>query len=290
MNTYKLVADSGSTKTAWALVNESTSEVVNIRTKGFNPYFHSSEFISAEIAKEFSKANLNFLEIVEIFYYGAGCSSPDKNRIVETALRDLFPNAAITIGHDLVGAARACLGNEDGIACIIGTGSNSCVWEDGQVVDNIPSHGYVFGDEGSGALLGIQLAKLYLQNELSEEIKMAFEKRFGFKENDILNATYKKKDPNVFLAQFASFYEEFPSDPVFKKILIQNFRSFFVTRITPYNSKFRNLGFVGSISHHYEEALKEVAQEFGYKINRICKCPIDELIKFHGKEVKVITE
>ncbi len=283
MSTFSIVADSGSTKTDWAIIDADSNIVEKVRTKGFNPYFHSVDFIQNEVSKVFKGVGVESHNIGVVHYYGAGCSSDEKKGIVEIALGSQFGNATINVHHDLVGAARASLGHNNGIACIIGTGSNSCVWENGHVSDNIPSHGYVFGDEGSGAHLGIELVKLYLQNNLNDTIRTAFEERYGLTSNEILNATYKKKDPNVFLAQFAAFYEDHLEVEQLRNVVVQCFRAFFRTRILPYNCEYKNLGFVGSISSHYEQILVEVAKEHGYEVANISKCPIDKLVTYHAE-------
>ena len=161
-----IIADSGSTKTDWVLINEKYNEVDRIRSIGLNPYFHTTEFIINELSNSL-KNILSFKhEITKFFFYGSGCSSQDKNKIVHDALESHFPSAKINIEHDLIGAARASLGDQNGITCILGTGSNSCVWENGNVIENIPSHGYVLGDEGSGSYFGIRILKMYLEGRM----------------------------------------------------------------------------------------------------------------------------
>jgi N-acetylglucosamine kinase-like BadF-type ATPase len=282
MSGYKAIADSGSTKTDWVIVDREGNQADRVKTIGFNPYFQSSEFILAELQRSFSKSKINSNELHEVNFYGAGCSSIEKNAIVEQALSSQFPKAQINVDHDLVAAARATLGNESGIAGILGTGSNSCVWENGKVVHNIPSHGYIFGDEGSGSYLGIRLVQRYLEDNLETRVKQDFEKKFKLTKDQILNATYKEKDPNVFLASFASFYYDYLDQEPFRRIIRDGFVAFFEKRIQAYpNYSKYDLGFVGSIAYFYQDILSDVAQERGMTIRKITRCPIDTLVEFH---------
>jgi glucosamine kinase len=282
MSSYRIIADSGSTKTDWVLVDEDGGEVERLRTIGFNPYFHSSEFIFNEVKRSFDKSQVKVDDIVEVNFYGAGCSSKEKNQIVQEALVSFFLSAVIRVEHDLVAAARATLGNESGIAAIIGTGSNSGVWDNGDIIENVPSHGYIFGDEGSGSYLGIRLVKLFLEDKLDSDVLRDFTKQFKLTKSQILNASYKEKDPNVFLAHFATFYKPHIDYQPLKDIVERGFVEFFEKRVVVYKDyqKYK-LGFVGSIAFYHREILSEVAARYGLEINRICRCPIEELVKYH---------
>jgi len=280
---YKLIADSGSTKTDWIIINTKGEVVEQIHSIGFNPYFHSSEFISDEINKAFSKVSVDLFQIKEVFYYGAGCSSSIKKKIVNKALKINFTSANTEVQHDLIAAARATLGNRNGIACILGTGANSCVWEQGKEIHNIASHGYIFGDEGSGSYLGIRLLKLYLSDSLGEDLKQKFDSEYNISKEEILNKTYQQKNPNVFLASFAKFYFDNVNDKNLQNIIRKGFIDFFEVRVIPYsNYKNYELGFVGSIAFYYNEILTEVAEQYVIKIHKITKAPIDELVAFHS--------
>lgn len=285
---YKVIADSGSTKTDWVIIDNNSEEIERIKTIGFNPYFQTSNFILNEIKKAFSASKVDFGNITEVHYYGAGCSSVEKNNIVRNALHPQFVNATIHINHDLIAAARSTLGNKDGIACILGTGANSCTWEDGKEIENIASHGYIFGDEGSGSYLGIQLIKLYLSGQMPEELIKAFDEEFNLTKDQILNKTYREKSPNVFLASFATFYHSNLHYPQLRKIIFDGFNNFFNVRVVPYKN-YQNypLGFVGSIAYFYQDILLEVAELHGMKIEKITRCPIDQLAVFHSNKKEV---
>ncbi|MGB1039281.1 MAG: BadF/BadG/BcrA/BcrD ATPase family protein [Flavobacteriales bacterium] len=280
---YKVIADSGSTKTDWVIIDSNSEIVEKIKTIGFNPYFQTAEFIFNEIFKSFSKSKLDLDKVTEIHYYGAGCSSTERTTVVKNGLQPQFLKARIYVNHDMIAAARATLGNGDGIACILGTGANSCVWEDSEEKANIASHGYIFGDEGSGSHLGIELLKLYLSDKMDDELKKSFENEFKLSKDQILNTTYKESSPNVFLASFAYFYHANLHHKVLRDIIYKGFKNFFEVRIVPYpNFNSYELGFVGSIAFYYDEILKEVASEYGMSIKKITRCPIEELTEFHS--------
>jgi len=283
---YQLIADSGSTKADWIILSEDGVVMDKIVTMGFNPYFQSADFIYSKLLTPFEKAKVPITKITHVHYYGAGCSAEDKNIIVKNGLAKIFTNATINIHHDLEASARATLGFEDGIACILGTGSNSCTWIDGKVEKNIPSHGYVFGDEGSGAYQGIKLLKLVLENKLSEDINSEFYRTYNLTKEEILNQTYKGKDPNVFLSSFAKFLQDKTHDSQLRNIIKEGFQKFFKYRVIPYkNYSTFQLGFVGSIAFSYKDILTETADKYGCKINAIVKCPIDGLIDYHAAAI-----
>ena len=260
MKGYRIIADSGSTKTDWVITHHNQSIVGKVHTMGFNPYFQTTEFIRSEVQKGFETAGFDRESVSEIHFYGAGCSSMEKSLIVEKALAGAFPNAEIHVDHDLIAAARATLGTHDGIACILGTGANSCVWQGGKVVHNIPSHGYIFGDEGSGSYLGIRLVKLYVENRLDRELTGQFEDMFRLSREEIINKTYREPNPNVFLASFASFFSGRIQHPVLEQIMRTGFEDFFKIRVALYpNFQSYPLGFVGSIAFYYRNILEEVA-------------------------------
>lgn len=280
---YQLIADSGSTKTDWALINNKNKEIIRIKTIGFNPYFQDSEYIHSILSQAFSDLAIDFKDVINIYYYGAGCSTSENKEVVKMALAKLFSNSSIEVYHDLIAAARATFGKSDGIACILGTGSNSCVWENELEIANIESHGYIFGDEGSGSHLGIQLIQLYLSGNLDEKIKVQFDEEFNISKKEILYKTYRAQNPNVFLASFAKFYQQFLHEPQLRTIILNEFEKFFQKRIIPYKDYQKyEVGFVGSISFFYNEILQEIANKHSIKISKITRCPIDELIKYHS--------
>jgi glucosamine kinase len=286
MNKLLVIADSGSSKTDWVVIDQSGEHIAKIRTIGFNPYFQSSELIFSEVEKGFANLTEKLPLVSEVHFYGAGCSSKEKNQIVENAIKPIFRNANICVKHDLEAAAVATLGDENGIACIIGTGSNSCVWVGKEVVANVPSHGYIFGDEASGSFIGKELVRRYLMGLLNEELALSFEEVFGLSREQILNATYREPSPNVFLAKFAKFYSLHPNDSTLMSILEDGFNKFFEVRILPYhNYASFKLGFVGSIAYYFQPILKKVIEKHGMQLAKVIQCPIDELVAYHAKRI-----
>lgn len=281
-----LIADSGSTKTDWRLVDNSKN-IHQFNTIGFNPYFQDTETIEAEI-----KENLlnpikalsieNFDNTLEIYFYGAGCSSESKNEIVRAAIHKIFPDARIKVDHDLLGAARALCGNEKGIAAILGTGSNSCYYDGENIAENIFSLGFILGDEGSGANIGKHFIKDYLYKEQPAHISESFYERFKLSRENILDAIYKKPLPNKFLASFSKFIYQNQKEQYITDLIISSFNEFFDKHICKYaNHKEVKLSCVGSVAYYYSNILRGVAVSKGVHIDKIIESPIASLTLFH---------
>ncbi|HPT01446.1 MAG TPA: ATPase [Bacteroidales bacterium] len=276
----KLIADGGSTKTDWRLLNEGR-EFKQIQTTGFNPYLVSSEQIEDILWKEL-QPYIDNTAIAEVFYYGAGCSTPLKNMIVERAFEKVFFNADLYIDHDLLGAARASCGTNEGIACILGTGSNSCLYNGSEVTDHIFSLGYFFGDEGSGAYMGKQLLTTYLHNELPPDLGEKFRETYSLTNENILDAVYNKPAPSRFLASFSRFISDHRQHPFIDSLIRNNFRNFYTYQVCCYpRHKEVPVNFVGSVAYHYQDILRETGNEFGIKSGKIIKAPIDGLVEYH---------
>lgn len=281
-----LIADSGSTKTDWVLL-DGKSVIGNYKTIGFNPYFQTSEQIYDELIlnlKPFIKANLP--DIKELHYYGAGCSNPVNNKIVAEGLISALELNSIFVNHDLLAAARALCGDKPGIACILGTGSNSCLYNGRDVIENVPSIGYMFGDDGSGAHIGKSLIQAYFDNELPSKIRTAFEKQ-GYHREEILDNVYKKGMPSRYLASVNGFVSENIKDQFIRQHVKKCFISFFHKQVSKYtNSREYTINSVGSVGYYYKEILSEVANEEGYKMGSVIKSPIDGLIQYHQSFIK----
>lgn len=277
-----LIADSGSTKTDWVLIKDKNI-VLQYQTIGFNPYFQSSEDIYNEIKDVLIPVLQDQLfDIKHIAYYGAGCSTPDKVQVVKQGLYLAFGNILSEVNHDLLASARALFGKEKGIACILGTGSNSCLYDGESVVENIPSVGYLFGDHGSGATIGRTFVQRYFDGELPSHLVKAFEKA-GYHREIILENVYKKPMPSKYLASIVSFISAYNNDSCIKDIIRDCFRDFFKAQVSKYtNAKQLSVNSVGSIGYYYRELLEEVAKEQGYTVGSIIKSPMEGLIKYHS--------
>lgn len=275
-----LIADGGSTKTDWRLIKEGR-EYKQVQTPGFNPYLVGSDEIEAILWKEL-QPYIDNNAVSSVYYYGAGCSTPVKNMIVETAFEKIFPNARIHISHDLLAAAHALCGDKEGIAAILGTGSNSCFYDGKDITDGIFSLGYFFGDEGSGAYLGKQLLTAYLHKELPEDVEQRFREEYSMSLESILDAVYTKPAPSRFLASFSRFINNNRNHPYIYSLLTEAFRLFYKYQVCCYaRHKEVPVHFVGSVAYHYKDILTEVGLEFGIKTGKFIKAPIDGLVEYH---------
>ncbi len=279
------IADSGSTKTDWRFIDEAGNEVARGRTMGFNPYFHDAAFITENVRNGLKEVNLDYSQVTNVYFYGAGCSSEARNTKVADGLKALFKNAEIDIQHDLLGASRAALGKDAGIAGIIGTGSNSCLWDGFDIQENIPSHGYVLGDEGSGAYLGRELLKLYFNQELPPSLKQQFLKTYNPDIEAIIEKVYRQPDPNVYLASYAEFYGNNKDNVILSNIVEDGLKEFFYKRVVKYTDyQNQKLGFVGSIAYYFKDLLEKIAKIHGMTVTRVVQCPIDGLVAYHTEK------
>jgi N-acetylglucosamine kinase-like BadF-type ATPase len=275
-----LIADGGSTKTDWRLIKEGR-EYKQVQTSGFNPYLVGSGEIEDILWKEL-QPYIDNAAVSTVYYYGAGCSTPVKNMIVETAFEKVFPNARLNISHDLLAAAHALCGGEEGIAAILGTGSNSCYYDGKDIKDGIFSLGYFFGDEGSGAYLGKQLLTAYLHKELPRDLDAKFRNEYTLSNENILDAVYTKPAPSRFLASFSRFINENRDHPYIYSLITEAFRAFYRYQVCCY-AKHNEVPvhFVGSVAYHYSDILTSIGLEFGIKTGKFIQAPIDGLVEYH---------
>jgi len=275
-----LIADGGSTKTDWRLIKEGR-EYKQVQTPGFNPYLVGSDDIEEILWKELQPF-IDNMGVTVVYYYGAGCSSPIKNQIVETAFEKIFPNAKLFISHDLLAAAHALCGDDEGIAAILGTGSNSCYYDGKEIKEGIFSLGYFFGDEGSGAYLGKQLLSAYLHKELPSDIEKKFKEMYPKSLESILDSVYTKAAPSRFLASFSKFINDNREHPFIYNLITQAFRAFYKYQVCCYPKHQEvPVHFVGSVAYHYRDILTDVGLEFGIKTGKFIKAPIDGLVEYH---------
>lgn len=274
-----LIADSGSTKTQWCLVKN--GEVVKeIFTKGINPFYQSESEIKNEI--EFALLpGLLGCKIDRVCFYGAGCSFPEKKMVVSNALGFLFRDVMIEVYSDLLAAARSLFGNEKGIACILGTGSNSCYYDGSQIVDNISPLGFILGDEGSGAVLGKMLVADCLKNQLPEALKVEFLTRYGLTYAEILESVYKRPFPNRFLARFAPFLSENIADSSIYDIVYNGFLAFFRRNVMQYELRDLKIRVVGSVGYYMKDVLFKAALDSGLAVDYVVQSPMSGLIAYH---------
>ncbi len=275
-----LIADSGSTKTEWALFDKG-NVAQKILTKGFNPYYYKkADFVSD--LKTSLKGKLPFDKIGKVFFYGAGCSSVNNCSLVETSLKAVFSNARIEVEHDLFAAGLALFGEGKGIACILGTGSNSCLWKNKKIVDNVPSLGYMLGDEGSGTHIGKLLLKGILLGEADEKLTKDFFKEFDLNFSKALDKIYKEPNPNLFYSSISPFANKHIDNSFCTFIVKQSFTKFIDRYISKYgNYQSLPVSFIGSVAFHFQDILKVVLDENQITLGRILQNPMEGLVEYH---------
>ncbi|PJA08034.1 MAG: hypothetical protein COX70_04825 [Flavobacteriales bacterium CG_4_10_14_0_2_um_filter_32_8] len=275
-----LIADSGSTKTDWRLVNMEGILHLTDETIGFNPYFISSAIILNELST--SKLAKIKEQVKQVFFYGAGCSTTQNCQLIETPLRTFFNHAEVAVEHDLLAACRATCGTTKGIVAILGTGSNSCLYSGSVILENVQSLGYLLGDYGSGADIGKTFITALLSNELPKEIEAEFKKQYQLSTSDILNAVYKEALPNRFLAAFSLFVYQHKNNPVLQNMVKERFDLFFKKNICKYSDyQHQTIHFVGSIAFMYQDVLAKTAANYQIKMGRVIQHPIQDLVNYH---------
>ena len=273
-----LIADSGSTKTDWCIVDESGA-FSTIRVKGMNPYFQDEEEISSEIEKKLLPA-VGDNVIDTVYFYGAGCIF-DKVKVVENAIKKHITAKRIFVESDLLGVARAVCGKTEGIACILGTGSNSCLYDGDKIVSNISPLGFILGDEGSGAVLGKLLVGDLLKGILPEWLKSLFLEQYGLTPAYIIDKVYRQPFPNRFLAGFAPFLAEHLDEPSIYRLVADSFYAFIYRNVKQYHRDDCEVSFVGSIAYFFRDILSAVASDTGIVLGKIVQNPMDGLLQYH---------
>jgi len=276
-----LIADSGSTKTNWAVSRGKTTETL-IETPGINPYFRSSDDILKELKKDL-KPRISG-EIEQVFFYGAGIVNEEKGQAVKSALLVLFPGAKVRVESDLLAAAHATCGNKPGIACILGTGSNSCLYDGEKITGHVSPLGYILGDEGSGAVMGRKLIGDYLKNIMPDCMRKKFARKYPFEPAEFLEKVYKQPRPNMFLAGFTMFLFENIKSEYCSRFLENEFELFIERNVVNYPGYEQYpLNFVGSIAYYFQEILINVLTKRNLSCGVILKDPMKGLVKFHSK-------
>lgn len=276
-----LIADSGSTKTDWCVVLDGTP-IKRITTKGINPFFQSEEEIQQELTISLFP-QLPERTVNSVYFYGAGCT-PEKASILRRAIADSLSVVGNIKAHsDMLAAARGLCGHEAGIACILGTGSNSCFYNGEDIVNNISPLGFILGDEGSGAVLGKLLVGDILKNQLSPAIKEAFLKQFDLTAPEIIDRVYRQPFPNRFLASLSPFIAQHLEEPAIRALVFNSFTAFLRRNVMQYDYEKYPVHFIGSVAACYKEILQEAALETGIRIGKILQSPMEGLIQYHQR-------
>jgi N-acetylglucosamine kinase-like BadF-type ATPase len=275
-----LIADSGSTKTAWCLVRDS-QVVKQFETAGINPFFQTEDEIVAQL-KEGLLPEVGENCVENIYFYGAGCANPEKNRVLEGLLMSVVGSKTAFVASDMLGAARGLLGRESGIACILGTGANSGVYDGEDLVKGVYAGGYILGDEGSGGVLGKLLISDWVKKQMPQDIYGALTEEYGLTYLGIVDRVYKQAFPNRWLAQFTKFMSARREHPYIHNLLVEAFKAFFERNIKQYDEwKALEVGFVGSIAFYFNAELREAAEVCGVKLGKVMQNPIEGLVEYH---------
>jgi N-acetylglucosamine kinase-like BadF-type ATPase len=281
MGVIKLIADSGSTKTDWCLLKNKKKQYFS--SQGLSPYFVNEAqltfIIGNEVLPQIGNNHVN-----EIYFYGTGCKDKQNARWIKNILQKLFINAVIFIDHDLSGAAKALCGHDKGIACILGTGSNSCYYNGTRIVSNSPGLGYVLGDEGSGAYLGKKVIQHYLYDIFDTDMRSRFDAKFVTTSPEILNHVYKQPLPNRYLASFAIFLAENRGHYMIENIIEDGLNDFFFTHIIRYKQNQKlPIHFTGGVAFGFKDVVSALCNGYGLEKGNIFKSPMEGLVKYHSQ-------
>lgn len=280
----KLAVDSGSTKTDWGFFN-TMQDLHIIKTQGLNPCHQPIDEIKDIIENELIK-NIQGVDtgsVSEVFYYGAGCATETICAQMAAILSEFFPKATISVDSDMLGAARALCGHAEGVACVLGTGSNSCLFDGKNIVDQVPSLGYILGDEGSSAALGRRLISDCLKRQLPESVSQEFMQRYSLTKDIIIENVYRKPLPSRYIAGFSPFLYEKRSIPEVHKLIIQCFSEFFTRNVINYHKPWLPVHFVGSLANSFSVELTETAESLGMTIGKIEASPMGGLVEYHSQ-------
>jgi len=284
MPSIKLIADSGSTKTEWCLLKNTKKTLFT--TQGMSPYFVNASQVEEIMLKEVFPFLIR-TKVDEVFFYGTGCKNPANKKLFKNVFTKLFAGAQVEIDNDLSGAAKALCGDEKGIACILGTGSNSCYYNGKRIVKNSPGLGFILGDEGSGAYLGKKVIQHYLYNIFDEDLRARFDAKFVTTDTEIIESVYKKPLPNRYLASFATFLAENRGHYMIENIIEDGINDFFYTHIISYRESPKlPIHFTGGIAFGFKEVVKQLCLNYDLQPGTFLRSPMEGLIKYHGnKEV-----
>ena len=274
-----LIADSGATKAEWCLMNGKKKK--SIFTQGISPYFLSTDEITRLVSEELA-GKMNKETVGQVYYYGTGCANPENARSVKKAIQRVFPDAKVQVQTDLMAAARALCGHDKGVACILGTGSNSCYYNGRTIVKNSPGLGYVLGDEASGAYLGRKVIQYYLYHTFDEDLRARFDARFVTTAVEILDNVYKKPMPNRYLASFAMFLAENRGHYMIENIIEDGLNDFFFQHLCKYAEIWKYpVSFAGSVAYGFQDVLKDLCSSYEFELGTILKNPMEGLVKYH---------
>lgn len=280
-----LVADSGSSKTDWIYLSNKNG-TLEVHTTGINPVRDSQSAITSVLREQLATYLPQPCGVEEIFFYGAGCIHPYSGSVY-AALTEVFPETRISVESDLLGAARALCGHQEGIACILGTGANSCLFDGSSIVCHTPPLGYVLGDEGSGAVLGRTFLSDLYKGLLPKEWTAEFEAAFQLNLASVIDRVYRQPQANRFLASLVPFVAERASHPLMHNMLENHFRSFLFRNVSSYGHRHLPVHCVGGVAHQFATILHETMRAEGYLPGDILLRPIQKLGQYHAQNHKI---
>jgi N-acetylglucosamine kinase-like BadF-type ATPase len=280
-----LIADGGSTKSSWVLINEAGRKI-HFNTEGYNPYFAKTDYIEKSLRSTLP-SELDCSKVEEVYYYGAGCSTDANKKIVSDAMQRVFTQASIQIDHDLLASCRALLGDEPGFAAILGTGTNTCLYDGNDVTLNIDSLGYFLGDEGSGSNIGKRILADYMKGFMPEGLRKSFFAIYGLSNEDIFDNIYNKPLPNRFCASFSKFLYDFKNEyPDYTRNIVDNAFTAFFEQLVVHYPGYKNhlLNCVGSVGYSFKDRLSVIADKFEMGVGKVIRSPIDDLVDYHVRK------
>ena len=278
-----LIADSGSSKTDWRVIDDQ-GEIRQFRTVGFNPFYQSPD----EMREGMQTQELLQLmgKVGQVFFYGAGCTSDNNRAVVTQTLKSFYERADIHVDHDLMAAARATCGHQPGIACILGTGSNSGDYDGVEIVANRPSPGYLLGDEGGGSYIGRHFLQDFIYDDMPAHVRELVIEEYGITSLIIQENVYQKPFPNRYMASFCNFISQHKADPYCYLLYYNGFKDFFHRHVMRYgNYQEKPVSFVGSIAYHNSDILRKVAADLGIQVKIILETPIAGLTLYHKEKL-----
>jgi len=280
--TYFLVADSGSTKTSWALITKE-DVILKFESKGINPYFLNEKQIGHLLYEEVLPYLKKYLSTLQaVYFYGAGCSNKENNLKLKHSFKNILNIEEVHIWHDILGAARATCQRNKGIVGILGTGSNACVYGGLSILRKAPSYGYLFGDYGSGANIGKSFVQAYCDSTLPTDLKKAFENA-GYDAEKILNGVYKQSMPSRFLASIFPFVIKHKNHPFVQELIFSSLKRYFEIQVLPIIDEKWEMHFVGSVAEVLKDDIKKMAENYQLQVKSIVKNPLGGLIEYHQK-------
>lgn len=279
------LAESGSTKTDAVLLDQQGQEVLRFQHMGFNPYFHSSGFITSELHK-IPEVKQYASQVLQVYFYGAGCSSAHLNAVVREGLQPVFPNAEVQVDHDLKAAAFATYTGEAGITSILGTGSNSVYFDGKKVTPSQAGLGFILGDEGSASSIGKKLLTSYFYKRMPADFRKEFEENYDLAKDHVVRKVYQEEYANVYLAGFAPFAHKHKDHPFFYELIFNCFKDFLRYHVLYFeNCRELPIHFVGSVAFHLQDILRDAMHLLDLRIGNIVQKPLDGLIGYHRKYI-----